>query len=265
MSATLQPLAAASLARVEALFTDVDGTLTTGGRLASATLGWLERLAAAGVPVVLVTGRPAGWAECWARQWPVAGVVAENGALHLAFRGGRLRRVYAQGPSVRARNRAALQRLVTQALEAVPGARLSSDSAATEVDLAIDFAEDAHLGPAAAQALVAFLQARGVRAVPSSVHVNCWLGRFDKLDGVRRFLRREWKAALGPADSRYVYVGDSLNDAPLFRGFALSVGVANVRQVLDRLPHRPAFVTRWPEGRGFGEVARAVLRARREG
>jgi len=262
LSPRLQPLARADLASVRAVFTDVDGTLTTGGRLAASTLAALERLQAAGVPVVLVTGRPAGWAECWARQWPVAGVVAENGGLHLAFRGGRLRRVYAEGPLVRARNRAALRRQVAAALRAVPGARLSSDSAATEVDLAIDFAEDARLGLDAAEALAAFLRARGVRAVRSSVHVNCWRGRFDKLSGVRRFLRTEWKAALSERDPRYVYVGDSLNDAPLFRAFPLSVGVANVREVLDQLEALPAFVTRAPEGRGFVEVARAVLRAR---
>jgi hydroxymethylpyrimidine pyrophosphatase-like HAD family hydrolase len=51
----------------------VDGTITTDGRLRSSTLGALERLGQAGVPVVLVTGRPAGFAEAWARTLPVAG------------------------------------------------------------------------------------------------------------------------------------------------------------------------------------------------
>jgi hydroxymethylpyrimidine pyrophosphatase-like HAD family hydrolase len=163
---------------------------------------------------------------------------------------------------MRARNRAALQRHVAEAVRAVPGARLSSDSHATLVDLAIDHAEDVHLGAEAASALEAFLTARGVTAVRSSVHVNCWLGPFDKLSMVRRFLATEWGQALRRGDRRYVYVGDSLNDAPMFRAFPLSVGVANVRQVLDELEAWPAFVTRAPEGAGFGEVAGAVLRAR---
>jgi hydroxymethylpyrimidine pyrophosphatase-like HAD family hydrolase len=213
------------------------------------------------VPVVLVTGRPAGWAEAWARQWPVAGVVAENGGLFLAFRRGRLHRVYSEPPAERARNRRALVRHVAAAVGAVPGARLSSDSAATEVDLAIDHAEDARLGPGAVARLEAFLQRRGVTAVRSSVHLNCWLGRFDKLSAARGFLRWAWKTDLRRRDSRYVYVGDSLNDAPMFRAFALSVGVANVRQVLGQLEARPAFVTSRREGQGFAQVARAVLRA----
>ncbi|HZX41093.1 MAG TPA: HAD hydrolase family protein, partial [Myxococcaceae bacterium] len=60
---TLRPLREANLSRVEAVFTDVDGTLTTGGRVRASTLAALEGLERAGVPVVLVTGRPAGFAE----------------------------------------------------------------------------------------------------------------------------------------------------------------------------------------------------------
>ena len=43
------------------------------------------RLREAGVPFIPVTGRPAGWCDCIARQWPVDGVIGENGALF--FRG----------------------------------------------------------------------------------------------------------------------------------------------------------------------------------
>ena len=40
----------------------------------------LERLRAAGLLVVPVTGRPAGWCDHIARMWPVDAVVGENGA-----------------------------------------------------------------------------------------------------------------------------------------------------------------------------------------
>lgn len=260
---TLRPLAQADCSRVRAVFTDVDGTLTTRGRLNGATLRSLERLTEAGVPVVLVSGRPSGWGECWARQWPVAGVIVENGGLHFAWRDGRLVKEYAEAPNVRSKNRRALERHVAQALKAVKGARLSLDSAATEVDLAIDYNEDVKLGSGAADALEAFLRRRGVQAVRSSVHVNCWLGPFDKLTAVRRFVQLEWGQKVRSRDPRFVYVGDSFNDAPMFGEFPLSVGVANVLDVLDRLEARPSFVTKRREGEGFQEVARLVEAARR--
>lgn len=252
------------MSSVRAVFTDVDGTLTTQGRLQSSTLRAIEWLQAHGVPVVLVSGRPAGWGECWARQWPVTGVIVENGGLYFAWRGTKLVKVYAEQPAERARNRAALQRHVAAAVAKVKGTRLSLDSQATEVDLAIDYAEDVRAGDGAADQLEAFLAKRGVTAVRSSVHVNCWLGDFDKASAVRQFLKTEWKTSLKASDRRYVYVGDSFNDAPLFKTFPLSIGVANVVDVLPRLDHPPAFITRSREGKGFGEVADFITKSHRK-
>jgi len=261
---SLVPLRAADLARVRGVFTDVDGTLTSSGLLRSSTVKAVEDLRAGGIPVVLVTRRPSGYAETWLRTLPVAGVVAENGGLYLvAAAGGGLRKVFARPASRRAADRRRLAREVARAIQRVRGARLSSDSLFTEVDLAVDYNEDVKLGPRAADRLEALLHARGIRAVRSSVHVNAWVGDFDKAWMVRRFLRWEWGARLLVEDRRWVYVGDSLNDAPLFAAFSLSIGVANVRDVLGSLETPPRYVTRSREGRGFEEVARAILGARR--
>lgn len=257
------PLSRADLSSVRAVFTDVDGTLTTRGTLTSSTLRAIEWLARLKVPVVLVSGRPSGWGECWARQLPVAGVIVENGGVTYVKRGDEVHKRYAEPERVRRSNRVALERHVAAALAKVKGATLSMDSASTEVDLAIDYAEQSSLGPRGADRLEAFLHARGVTAVRSSVHVNCWLGPFDKRSAVEQFLRSEWRTRLAPKERRFVYVGDSFNDQPLFEAFPLSIGVANVRAVLDRLEHPPKFVTRAPEGKGFGEVADAIARARR--
>lgn len=245
-----------------AVFADVDGTLTTEGRIRGSTLAALESLREAGLGLVLVSGRPAGWGECWMRSFPVQGVIVENGGVYFAPRRGGLARVYAQPEAVRRANRRRLLRLVQAAIRRVPGARLSSDSAYTEVDLAIDYNEEVHLGAGAAGALEAFLRARGVSAVRSSVHVNCWLGSFDKLKTVRTFLRREWRRPLERWNRRFVFVGDSFNDAPMFGAFPLSVGVANVSAVLGSIEHPPSFITPSPEGRGFEELAAALLSCR---
>jgi HAD superfamily hydrolase (TIGR01484 family) len=259
----LRPLSSAAFGRIDAVFTDVDGTLTTRGALLPSTLAAMARLRKSGLKVVLVTGRPSGWGECWARTLPVDGVIAENGGLWFAPVRGRWEKRYAEAPAVRAKNRQRLTRLIAGALRAVPGAALSMDAVATEVDLAFDYNEHVRLGPSAAAALEQWLTRRGVTAVRSSVHVNCWLGPFDKLSTARAFVRREWGQAFDRAQRRFVYAGDSLNDAPMFGGFTHSVGVANVRQVLEQLPERPAYVTRAAEGHGFEELARALLARRR--
>src|SRR5688572_6470611 len=212
-----RPLRDADLSSVEAVFTDVDGTLTTHGRLLSSTLRALEGLAQAGLRVVLVSGRPAGWGEAWARTLPVDGVIVENGGLFfLRGPGGKLRKVYAESPRVREPNRRRLEAAVAAVLRQVPGARLSMDSAYTEVDLAVDYNEEARLGDEGAGRIEALLRARGVTAVRSSVHINCWLGRFDKRSAVRRFMKLAWGLRPEPGEPRFVYAGDSFNDAPMF-------------------------------------------------
>lgn len=259
---TPRALSSADFSKVRAVFTDVDGTLTSPHRLHGTTLASIEKLAEAGIKVVLVSGRSAGWAECWLRQLPVEGVIAENGGVYWAKDAqGRLHKVFAEKRARQLANRRRLTKLVAQAMKQVPGARLSHDSTYTEVDLAIDYNEEARLGPAAADKIEAWLHARGVKAVRSSVHINCWLGDFNKASMVRLFMRREWGIEWRQPDARFVYVGDSFNDAPMFSAFSLSVGVANVRNVWNQLDARPKFVTRAPYGKGFEELARAVRRA----
>ncbi len=252
------------LGDVRAVFTDLDGTMTTGGRLMPSTYAAMASLDAAGVPVVIVTGRPAGWGEAIARLWPVTAVVTENGCVTLTrdARGHWKRRPVvpaARLPELRQRMHA----LADEVALAVPGARLSADSAFTEVNLAVDWNEDVRLPESAARQIEAHLRAAGFAAVRSSVHVNFWPKGFDKLWACRRVVRDVLGGDPLELDP-YLYVGDALNDEPMFKGFPRSVGVANVRAVWDELEHKPAHVTRAAEGRGFEELVRAVLRARHE-
>ena len=256
----LSKLPADSARQVRALFTDVDGTLTTDGKLLASTYRALWDWKGSGGTLVLVTGRAAGWAEALFRLWPVDAAIAENGGV--AFVPGRrgLERLYGFPPAKLAPARRRMRAAAEAVARRVPGAALSSDSRYTEVDLAVDYNEQRRLGPEAAGEIERLLRARGFSAVRSSVHVNFWPGRFDKLSAARRVARR-----LGVGIAESLYVGDSFNDAPMFRGFALSVGVANVREVLDRLEHPPKYVTRGREGRGFEQLVRCLLRARRAG
>ncbi len=243
---------------VTALFSDVDGTLTTDGIIEAETYGAITRVVDAGIPVVLVTGRSAGWGQALAALWPVAAVVTENGGVTFVKRGAHLQKHYGLPEETLATWRQRMLAAVDEVKARVPGARLSTDSAYREVDLAFDWNEEAALGEAAAERIVDILRAAGLRAVQSSVHVNFCPPLFDKLSACRTVIAEVLGGDAAHLDP-YLYVGDSLNDAPMFGGFPRSVGVANVRKWWDILPHHPAMVTSAAEGAGARQVMDAVL------
>src|SRR3982751_672129 len=71
--------------KIEFVLTDIDDTLTTDGQLESQAYSALWKLHDAGLKVIPITGRPAGWCEMIARFWPVAGVVGENGGFYFRY------------------------------------------------------------------------------------------------------------------------------------------------------------------------------------
>ncbi len=245
---------------VRGILCDIDDTLTTDGRLVPAAFAALARAQAAGLRVVPVTGRPAGWVDHIARMWPVDGCVGENGGLWFYMGEGKLQRRFLQDAATRAENRARLDALADTILAAVPGTALASDQGYRALDLAVDFCEDVPaLDDAAVDAIVAAFEAAGAVCKVSSIHVNGWFGDFDKLTGFRRFHRDRWgtEAVL----DEWVYIGDSANDAPMFEAFPRSVGVANVAHFLDRIPAAawPKFVTPAVGGDGFAELIDHLL------
>jgi hypothetical protein len=48
----------------------------------------------------------------------------------------------------------------------------------------------------------------------------------------------------------------------MFGFFPNGVGVANVRDFADAMPHLPRWITRAPSGAGFVELAQALIAAR---
>ncbi|HSJ98900.1 MAG TPA: HAD-IIB family hydrolase, partial [Myxococcota bacterium] len=154
------PLAARRAVR--GVLTDIDDTLTSHGRLPAAAYAALERLRAAGLLVIPVTGRPAGWCDHIARMWPVDAVVGENGAFWFRrdAREGRLVKRYVIDADERSLRERRLDAIAARILAAVPGCAIASDQPYREADLAIDFREDvAPLPLAAVQRIVALMQA----------------------------------------------------------------------------------------------------------
>ncbi len=252
------PLPDAEIGGLEGILCDIDDTLTWEGRLVPAAFAALEAARIAGLKVVPVTGRPFGWADQIARLWPVDGVVAENGGLWCWMGAHGLRRGFVQDEQTRATNRARLDTLAAQILAAVPGTALASDQAFRALDIAIDFCEDVPpLTRSAVDQIVDCFGSFGATCKVSSIHVNGWFGSFDKLAGFRQFHQERWGSA--PNIGRWLYFGDSANDAPMFEAFPVSIGVANVADFLDRMDHWPSHITTLPGGHGFAEAMHLIL------
>lgn len=287
---TLAPLSSMPRAAARAVHTvlaDIDDTISTDGRLTAAAFAALERLHEAGLRVVPVTGRPAGWCDHVARFWPVDAVVGENGAFYMwherasgGERGheggrerhreghresGRLRTRHWLDEAARAAGAAKLAAVRERVLAEVPGCAVASDQFCRLYDLAIDFCEDVPpLPPEAIDRIVALMREAGMTAKVSSIHVNGWFGEWDKLAMTRRLFAERFGVDIDRAAERerIVFVGDSPNDEPMFGFFPNAVGVANVLAFRSRMRALPAWVTSSEAGGGFVEVAECLLAAR---
>ena len=241
------------------MFTDIDDTLTSDGAITPDALAALHGLSAAGLTVIAVTGRPVGWSEPFALSWPLRAIVAENGAVALLNQRGKLSKIYQQDEHRRATNFARLQRAAARVLQEVPGTMLARDSAGRETDIAIDHSEFTHLSEAQIAQAVAVMQAEGLHATVSSIHINGWIGTHDKWQGACWIARELLDRDLPAEAERWVYVGDSTNDQVMFEHLPQSVGVANIRRFESKLKYLPRYITRGERGAGFAEVARALL------
>ncbi len=261
----LTALPATARRTIRGVLTDIDDTVSTRGRVTAVAYAAMERLRGAGLLVIPVTGRPAGWCDHIARMWPVDAVVGENGGLYMLHdaRARKLRKRYADDTADRDAARARTADVAARILHAVPGCALASDQSYRDTDLAIDYCEDvAPLPSETVDRIAALLRAEGMTAKVSSIHVNGWFGAHDKLSMTRTLLREAFGIDLDTQCERFVFVGDSPNDAPMFEFFSHSVGVANVRRFADRIAASPKYVTERESGAGFAELVDFLLAGR---
>jgi HAD superfamily hydrolase (TIGR01484 family) len=247
---------------------DIDDTLTKNGKLPAAAYSALWNLKEAGLVVIPVTGRPAGWCDLIAREWPVDGVVGENGALvfweernknDIPF----LKQEFFSG-AVR-NDHPLLLKIKDEVLKEVPGLRIAKDQFARMFDIALDFAEEEPvLSLHDAEKAKRIAEKYGAIAKVSSIHVNVWMGQYDKLSMAESFLKKRfgWKSETDL--SQVIFCGDSPNDEPMFKHFPITAGVANISHYNNLIKHFPSFVALKECGDGFAEIASVLLEKRNE-
>jgi HAD superfamily hydrolase (TIGR01484 family) len=258
----------ARLARLRGVLTDIDDTLTTDGRLSAAAYLAMEQIRAAGLMLIPITGRPAGWCDHIARMWPVDAIVGENGAFWFRYDPIKrlMQRHFVTDAAQRRMQSEQLRAIAAHVLSKVPRAKLASDQRYREADLAIDFCEDVtRLSDAEVERIVAVMRAHGLTVKVSSIHVNGWFGTYDKLTTTRDLLSGVFGFASDSLADQFAFIGDSPNDEPMFAFFNCTIGVANVRDFADRMEKLPVYVTEERGGGGFAELARQLTRAHARG
>ncbi len=257
----LAALPAEEARKLRGLLFDLDDTVLSHGVLTRAAYDALWDLKGAGLVLVAVTGRPSGWGEVIARQWPIDAAITENGAVLVHREGMAIARVEACDATERRSRRIRLAQLVETVREIVPEARLTDDVDARVSDITWDIGERVRLPDERIELIAEAIRAARARTTRSSVHIHATFDADDKATGTMRYLVSRGEDA-GAARSRFAFVGDSPNDAACFAAFTTTFGVANIERHVERITVAPRYITPSTMGAGFAEIARALLELR---
>lgn len=257
---SLAAMAAALAPGLRAIATDMDGTLTRSGRFSSHLFLALERLQQAGIPVLIVTGRSAGWVSALVEYLPIAGAIAENGGL--LYRRDRPEGQWLVDVTDPIAHRDALADvfgiLQTEFHHHFPHLHPAPDNRFRITDWTFDLADLPGIDRQTLSAMGESLAALGWGFTYSAVQAHIKLPEQNKAAGLQRAIELLWP---GCSLDQILTIGDSPNDESLFDPalFPRSVGVANVRPYLSELLHQPAHITPSAEGEGFCELVAAIL------
>jgi len=158
-----------------------------------------------------------------------------------------------------------LAAIVEAAQAAVPEIRLTDDMGGRRADVTWDVGESVRVPDDRVAILQRVIVEHGAWTSRSSVHVHATFDADDKASGAVRFVAQRFGEDEGEARVRWAFVGDSGNDRPCFAAFTTTFGVQNVREHAAALSVLPRWVAPSPMGRGFAEIARAILASRRNG
>ncbi|MEM9266109.1 MAG: HAD family hydrolase [Cyanobacteria bacterium P01_F01_bin.13] len=240
-----------ALAQIRLVATDMDGTLTHDGEFKDSLLVTLEKLRTSGMPVLITTGRSAGWVNGLLHYLPVELAIAENGGLYFTKRN---RRPTFLQP-IANNHRQQLAQQFDRLRQRYPQLVESSDNPFRLTDWTFD---------------VTGLSLEDLKWMTDHCHEHGWGFTYstvqchikplpqDKANGLTQVVAQQFPEL---AHHQVLTVGDSPNDESMFdpTQFPHSVGVANVRHYLDTLAHHPTFITQAEEGEGFGELMNALL------
>lgn len=225
------------------IFTDIDGTITKDDEkccIPYQVIRMIETLNENDIRVVFVTGRSYGWCKAMIELYPILGIIGENGAFYIHSNG--IEKVFSSSVSD----------LLSKKLRSfIPfDYYLANDQFSRCFDVAIDLNG---LNKDEIDFIQNICKKKHISCKISSIHINCWIGNYDKLYALKQFVDFnciDFKDCF--------YIGDSPNDAPIFKFKQIqSVAVGNIIN-FDHEYH-PSIVYRKKYYKGFLDFCNDVL------
>ncbi|MEL6580176.1 MAG: HAD-IIB family hydrolase [Cyanobacteria bacterium J06621_12] len=252
MNQALKSIDTYSWQNIRLIATDMDGTLTQGEKFSAELFQTLNQLSAAGIDVLVTTGRSAGWVQAIATYLPVVGAIAENGGL---LYWGQDPQPHLLGGMDIEHHRLELQRVFKLLQNKFTQIEESEDNRFRVTDWTF---EVSNLSADELEKIEQICQSEGYGFTYSTIQCHIKPREQDKAYGLQQVIP-QYFPDLKPEE--IVTIGDSPNDESMFNQveFPLSVGVANVAKYCDRLKYLPAYVTNKSEGAGFCELAELII------
>ncbi len=249
----MKPLTQDALDPIRLIATDMDGTLTKAGKFTSELLIALENIAARNIPVLIVTGRSAGWVSAIANYLPIYGAIAENGGLFYDNQQNQTELI-AKVEDL-ANHRQSLEVVFHKLQANFPNLKESTDNRFRVTDWTFDIG---NLTQSQLAEIELICQEQGFGFTYSTIQCHVKPPQQDKASALTQILQTRFPQLV---PQQVLTVGDSPNDESLFNPdyFPLSVGVANISHYRDRLKHLPAYVTDQPEIEGFCQIRDCLI------
>jgi len=243
---------------IKFILCDVDDTLTVSGKLPSLAYEALWKLKNAGLVIILITGGATGFGETYVRMWPIDAVISESGA-SVNYEEGSLKRII--NPMAIFNTDQRMVNFKNRILKEVQGSKIAKDQYMRLFDVAFDYAQEKpFLDKSSVNRIISICKEENIQYAQSSIHINTWLGHYNKLEMTRTFLESHYK--WDGKMSEVIYFGDAPNDNSMFDFFEHCVKVNTKVDYGSLIKKLPEFTTKGIGGFGFAEAVDEILQKR---
>ncbi len=235
--------------KIRLIASDVDGTLTQQGKFTPKLITAIDTLTQAGIEVVLITGRSAGWIQALKTYLPVTGAIAENGGLFYSTQKDHPELLVEISDI--GQHRQHLAEIFHSLKSQFPHLKESTDNPFRLTDWTFDVEG---LSTSQLQSLAEICHEKHWGFTYSTVQCHIKPQTQDKATGLLKVLANYFPQL---STEQVLTIGDSPNDESVFNPetFPYSVGVANLLHYTKHLKYKPTYITTEAEVNGFVQLA----------